>query len=366
MASAFRKYVLRWTTIFPVLAMLALVFSWERELPWPVLAAEAGLLVVTVMAGVHHAELIAHRVGEPFGSLILAVAVTVIEVGLIVMLMVSGKGDVSTLARDTVFSAVMLTMNGIVGISLLVGAVKYRLAEFNSEGTGSALGTMLTLAGLTMVLPRFTTSDPSPSFVTGQLIFAAVASLVLYGSFVFTQTIRHRDFFLPPADTRGPVDDEAHASKPTTRRTIISLVLLVVSLASVVGLAKVESPAIQAGVTWAGLPQSFVGVILAVIVLLPESIAAVRAAAADRTQIALNLGYGSALASIGLTIPVMAVASQWLPGRLTLGLPPLQIGLLALSAVVAVLTVVPGRAKTQHGIVHLVLFAAFITLSILP
>ena len=364
--SAVRKYLLRWTTIFPALAFIALLLSWSRDLPWPVLAIEAVAMVVTVMAAVHHAELIAHRVGEPFGSLILAVAVTVIEVGLIVMLMVSGKGDVSTLARDTVFSAVMLTMNGIVGLALMVGAVKYRLAVFNSEGTASALGTTITLAGLTMVLPRFTTSNPSPSFIPGQLIFVAVASLLLYGGFVFTQTIRHRDFFLPPGDTDNVDEDGPHARKPSNKRTALSLGLLLVSLVSVVGLAKVESPAIQAGVTAARLPPSFVGVILAVIVLLPESIAAVRAAAANRTQIALNLGYGSALASIGLTIPVMAVISQWLPGPLTLGLPPLQIVLLAISAVVAVLTVVPGRAKTQHGVIHLVLLAAFIVLSIMP
>ena len=364
--SAIRKYVLRWTTIVPALALVALVLSWNRDLPWPVLAVDAGLLVMTVMAGVHHAELIAHRVGEPFGSLILAVAVTIIEVGLIVMLMISGKGDVSTLARDTVFSAVMITMNGIVGLSLLVGAIKYRLAVFNSEGSGSALGTVVTLAGLTLVLPRFTTSNPSPSFVTGQLVFVALASLMLYGSFVFTQTIKHRDFFLPNADLDEIDDDGPHAAKPGPRRTFLSLVLLIVSLVSIVGLAKVESPAIQAGVTWAGLPQPFIGVILALIVLMPESIAAVRAAAANRTQIAINLGYGSALASIGLTIPVMALVSAWLPGPLTLGLPPLQIVLLAISAVVAVLTVVPGRAKSMHGVVHLVLFAAFITLSILP
>ena len=361
-----RKYVLRWTTIVPVLAFIALAFSWNRDVPWVVLAVEAGLLVVTVMAGVHHAELIAHRVGEPFGSLILAVAVTVIEVGLIVMLMISGKGDVSTLARDTVFAAVMLTMNGIVGLSLLAGAAKYHLVSFNSEGTGSALGTTLTLVGLTLVLPAFTTSNPSPVLVPGQLVFVAVASIVLYGSFVFTQTIRHRDFFLPPADLEKLDDEDAHAAKPSNRRTILSLVLLMISLVSVVGLAKVESPTIQAGVTWLGLPQSFVGVILAIIVLLPESIAAFRAAMANRVQIALNLGYGSALASIGLTIPVMAVMSIWLPGPLTLGLPPLQLVLLAVSAVVAVLSVVPGRAKTQHGVLHLVLLAAFITLSILP
>jgi Ca2+:H+ antiporter len=359
------RYLARWTTIVPLVAFVVLLISWGRSLPWPVLVIEAGLLMVTVMAAVHHAEVIAHRVGEPFGSLILAVAVTVIEVGLIVMLMTSNKTDTSTLARDTVFAAVMLTMNGIVGLSLMVGAVKFHLAVFNSEGTGSALGTVVTLAGLTLVLPSFTLSDPRAAFTGKQLAFIAVASLALYGSFVFTQTIRHRDFFLPPGETMEDGED-AHAARPSRNRTVVSLGLLFVSLAAVVGLAKVESPAIQAGVTWLGFPQSFVGVVLAIVVLLPESVAAVRAAARNRTQIGLNLGYGSALASIGLTIPVLAVASPWLPGTLVLGLEPAQIVLLAISAVVAVLTVVPGRAKTQHAVIHLVLLAAFIVLSILP
>jgi len=364
---------LPWTTLVPVVAFIALVLSWGHTPPPGVLAFEAVLLIGSVMAAVNHAETIAHRIGEPFGSLVLAVAVTVIEVGLIVMLMTSGKGDTSTLARDTVFSAVMLTINGIVGISLMVGATKYRLAVFNPEGTGSMLASVIVLAVLTMVIPDVTTSDPHAAFTPAQLAFAGVASLVIYGSFVFTQTIRHRDFFLPMRDVQaeamedGTVDTEGpHVGRPTVRATVTSLVVLLISLVSVVGLAKTESPAIEAGVRWFGLPMSFVGVILAMVVLTPESIAAVRAAAQNRTQISMNLGFGSAMASIGLTIPTMAIISIWLPGRLTLGLTPIQIVLLAVSTIVAVLTVLPGRAKTLHAIVHLVLLAAFIFFSMIP
>jgi len=362
-----------WTTLVPVVAFIALLLSWGHTPPPAVLALEAVLLIGSVMAAVNHAETIAHRIGEPFGSLVLAVAVTVIEVGLIVMLMTSGKGDTSTLARDTVFSAVMLTINGIVGISLMVGATKYKLAVFNPEGTGSMLASVMLLAVLTMVIPDFTTSGSLAAFSTAQLAFAGVASLVIYGSFVFTQTIRHRDFFLPLQDIRpeatedGTIDEEAqHANRPTVRTTLTSLGVLLVALVSVVGLAKTESPAIEAGVRWFGLPVSFVGVILAMVVLLPESIAAVRAASQNRTQISMNLGFGSAMASIGLTIPTMAVISFWLPGKLTLGLTPIQIVLLAISGVVAVLTVVPGRAKTLHAIVHLVLLAVFVFFSMVP
>jgi Ca2+:H+ antiporter len=310
---------------------------------------------------------VAHRVGEPFGSLVLAVAVTVIEVALIVTLMVSGGPETATLARDTVFAAVMITCNGIVGLSLFLGARRYGLAVFNAEGSGAALATVATVATLSLVLPTFTTSLPGPEFSGGQLAFAAVASLVLYAAFVLTQTVRHRDFFLP-VTTSGTVDPSAeeHAEPPTGRAAVISLVLLLVALVAVVGLAKVESPAIEDGVEAIGFPQSFVGVVIALLVLLPETIAASRAALRNRLQISLNLALGSALASIGLTIPVIAVASIWLDGPLLLGLGPTQIILLAITVVVGALTLVPGRATRLQGVVHLVLLASFLFLAVNP
>ncbi|WP_296607408.1 ionic transporter y4hA [Nocardioides sp.] len=357
-----------WTTWAPVIGTVVLVLSWGRH-PGPLAASViAVFLVATVLAAVHHAEVVAHRVGEPFGSLLLAVAVTVIEVALIVTLMVTGSGDTSALARDTVFAAVMITLNGIAGLALLVGAVKHHLAVFNPEGAGSALTTVVALASLTLVLPRFTTSAPGPEFSAAQLTFAAVASLALYGLFVFTQTVKHRDFFLPVETGPGPRDDDAdgHADPPSNRVALTSLALLALSLVGVVGLAKVESYPIEDLVDAVGFPHSFVGVVIALLVLLPESIAAVRAAARNDVQTSLNLAYGSAMASIGLTIPVIAVASVWLDGPLALGLEPMQIVLLVISVVVAVLTVVPGRAKSQQGYVHLVLLAAFVFLAVNP
>lgn len=384
---------LSWTTLAPLVALVALVPAWflhpESAL---VLGLLALLLVGAVLAAVHHAEVVAHRVGEPYGSLVLAVAVTIIEVGLIVTLMVTADKDASGLARDTVFAAVMITVNGIVGISLLVGAVKHHLAVFNPEGTGSALATVIALAVLCLVVPSVTTSEPGPEFTGAQLAFAAIASLALYGMFVFTQTIRHRDFFLPveaaqytpmvttpadaPADTPAasgsfehePVDldDDGHADPPTDKAAVASLGLLVVSLVAVVGLAKIESPAIESGVAALGFPQAVVGVVIALLVLAPETIAAVRAAARNRVQVSLNLALGSAMASIGLTIPAIALASIWLDGPLALGLNQLQIVLLLLTAAVAILTVVPGRAKSLQGGVHLVLLASFLFLTIAP
>jgi Ca2+:H+ antiporter len=359
-----------WTTAVPVLAVLALPLMWGRDSNAALVALATALLAGAVLAAVHHAEVVAHRVGEPYGSLVLAVAVTIIEVGLIVTLMVAGGPATATLARDTVFAAVMISCNGIVGLSLLVGALRYGLVSFNAEGSGAALATVATLATFTLVFPTFTTSRPGPEFSAAQLAFAALASLVLYGMFVFTQTVRHRDFFLPAPLTapREPArqDEEEHAAPPSTRTALLSLALLLLSLVAVVGLAKVESPAIEKAVDAAGFPQSFVGVVIALLVLLPETLAAARAALQNRLQVSLNLAFGSAMASIGLTIPVIAVASVWIDTSLILGLGPTQMILLALTVVVGVLTVVPGRATRLQGGVHLVIMAAFLFLAVAP
>ncbi len=359
------KYALtrHWTTVVPPLAAVVLVIAWFTHPAGPAVVILVLALAGAVLAAVQHAEVVAHRVGEPFGSLLLAVAVTVIEVGLIVTLMASGGHEASTLARDTVFAAVMITCNGIFGLSLLVGALRRRVAVFSAEGAGAALATVATLATLSLVLPTFTTSKPGPEFSGSQLAFAAVASLLLYGLFVMVQTVRHRDDFLP-VET-GDLDDE-HDARPTARTAVLSLVLMVVALIGVVGLAKLVSPSIERGVAAAGLPRSAVGVVIALLVLLPETIAAVRAARRDRVQVSLNLALGSAMASIGLTIPAIALASIWLDGPLTLGLGATQMVLLALTVVVGVLTVVPGRATLLQGGVHLVLLAGFVFLAVSP
>ncbi len=365
-----RPFATQWTTLVPPLAVILLVFTWGRELPGGIVAVATLVLAGAVLAAVHHAEVVAHRVGEPFGSLVLAVAVTVIEVALIVTLMMDGGDKSATLARDTVFAAVMITCNGILGLSLLVGSLRHGTAVFNSEGSGSALATVATLATLSLVLPTFTTSKPGPEFSSVQLTFAAVISLVLYGLFVATQTVRHRDYFLPvprqeKEDTsEGPVEE--HAEAPSARTALISLGLLGLALIGVVGLAKGVSPAIESAVDTAGLPHAIVGVIIALLVLLPETIAAVRAARRDQVQISMNLALGSAMASIGLTIPAVALASLWLTGPLILGLGSTHMVLLLLTVLVSALTVVPGRATPLQGGVHLVLLAAYLELAINP
>ncbi|KND38459.1 calcium:proton antiporter [Streptomyces acidiscabies] len=366
MITGLRALTARWTTAVPVLAVVLLVFTWGRDLPGTVVALVTLVLAGAVLAAVHHAEVIAHRVGEPFGSLVLAVAVTIIEVALIVTLMVDGGDKSSTLARDTVFAAVMITCNGILGVCLLVASLRHGTAVFNPEGTGAALATVATLAVLSLVLPTFTTSKPGPEFSTVQLTFAALSSLVLYGLFVATQTVRHRDYFLPVTHDGDVLAADDHADLPSLRTTYVSLGLLGLALIGVVGLAKGVSPTIESGVESAGLHHAVVGVVIALLVLLPETIAALRAARRDRVQTSLNLALGSAMASIGLTIPAVALASVWLSGPLVLGLGSTHMVLLALTVVVGSLTVVPGRATPLQGGVHLVLFAAYLELAVNP
>lgn len=360
-----RRGFRQWTAAVPVAALVLLLATWVNHDNPIVLGLISLFLVGAIFAAVHHAEVVAHRVGEPFGSLVLAVAVTVIEVGLIVMLMSGGGPQASTYARDTVFAAVMITLNGIVGLSILAAGRRHRLATFNASGSGSALAAVVALVGLCLVLPGFTVTEAGLEYAPAQLAFAAVASFVLYVAFVFTQTGRHRDFFVPNSATPDN-DHDGHADPPSARETWMSAGLLMVSLVSVVGLAKIMSHPIEDALTAMGLPYAMVGVVIALVVLAPETLAAVNNARRDRVQISLNLAYGSALASIGLTIPVVAVAMIWLPGELTLGLEPMQIMMATLSVIISVLTLAEGRALVLQGIVHLVLLATFVFFSALP
>jgi Ca2+:H+ antiporter len=359
-----------WTVAVPGIAAVALVLTWDRQLEVVAVVLTAVLLIGAVLAAVHHAEVVAHRVGEPFGSLVLAVSVTVIEVALIITLMVSGEGS-ETLARDTAFAAVMITLNGIVGISLLLGGLRHGLPRFNAEGAGAALAVVVTLVTLTLVLPSFTISEPGARFSEAQLAFVAIVAVLLYAGFVGTQTRGHRDFFLPVGFDGKTIrtnddDGDGHADPPSNRATAVSAGLLLVSLLAVVGLAKAVSPTLEAGVADAGIPYAFVGIVIASLVLLPEGLAASRAALRNRMQTSLNLGIGSAIATIGLTIPAIAVASIWLPGPLTLGLGDVQLVLFGLTVVVSILTIAPGRATRLAGVVHLVLLLAFVFLAISP
>lgn len=316
-----------------------------------------------VLAAVFHAEVVAHRVGEPYGTLVLAVAVTAIEVALIVSLMIAGGEETTGLARDTVFAAVMIILNGMVGLCLLAGGRRHGEQTFGLYGVSAALATLAAIAVLTMVLPNYTTTARGPVYSSSQLAFIAIVSLVLYGTFVLVQTVRHRDYFLPEA---APGDEEAHAPPPPARLAALSAALLLACLAGVVLLAKSLSPALEAAVARAGAPKALVGIIIAAVVLLPESIAAYQAARANRLQTSLNLALGSALASIGLTIPAVAIVSLLTGWTLSLGIDVKSTVLLLLSLLVATLSLGTGRTTVMQGTVHLVIFAVYLFTTIVP
>lgn len=328
----------------------------------PVVVAVAVLaLFATVFAAVHHAEVVAHRVGEPFGTLVLAVAVTIIEVALIVSVMAAGP-DKAGLPRDTVFAAVMIVCNGIVGLCLLVGGLRHHEQGFQLQGASAALVVLAALTTLTMILPNVTTSVQGPVFSTPQLSFVGIVSLILYGAFIFIQTIRHRDYFLSaPAD-----GEEAHGAPPSRRIALASAALLCAALIAVVGLAKALTPAVDEGIARLGMPPSLSGIIIAALVLLPEGSAALRAAQANRLQTSLNLALGSSLATIDLTIPAVAAASILSHTPLELGLGAKESVLLALTLFIGAITLGTGRTTVLQGVVHLVIFAAFLFFAIAP
>ena len=349
-----------WTLIAPVLGLVAVLVGLAKMGTLGTAAAVI-VLIGSVLAAVHHAEVIAHKVGEPFGTLVLAIAVTVIEVSLIVSLMLSNAGDAATLARDTVFAAIMIILNFIIGICLLAGAVRHHEQRFTLKGMTAALGVLAAMAVLSLILPNYTSSTAGPTYASSQLIFVAVVSLVLYGTFVLVQTVRHRDYFLPSTD-----DKDDHAAPPSGRATGIAFAALLVALVSVVLLAKTLSPTIEAAVIGAGLPLTVVGVIIAALVLAPESLAAYKSARRNRLQTSLNLALGSALATIGLTIPSVAIVSLVLDLPIALGIDAKSMTLLALSLFVATLSLGTGRTTVLQGVVHLVIFAAYLFTTVVP
>lgn len=351
-----------WTIAGPALAwglyflkpdLLTGVFTWLVGLS----------LFGAVMAAVHHAEVIAHRVGEPFGTLVLAIAVTVIEVSLILSIMFSGGPETSAVARDTVFAAVMILLTGIIGLCLLAGGIRHKEQIFGRHGVNAAMTTLTAITILTLVLPNFTTSEPGPFYNKSQLFFVAIVSLVLYGTFVLVQTVRHREYFLP---SDAAVDKAAKAAPPSRSAALASTALLLVSLGAVVLLAKTMAPVIENAVTQAGAPESLVGIIIAAVILLPEGMAALRAARQNRLQTSINLSLGSALASIGLTIPAVAVLSAFTGLPVTLGIDTKSTLLLVLSLFTIMISFGTGRTTILQGVVLLVIFAIYLFTTVVP
>ena len=353
--------------IFPALAIIlfaaatALGFTFT---PSPAgLVFAAALLVIlfgTVFAAVHHAEVIAARIGEPYGTLLLTLAVTIIEVALIATIMLGDK-PVPTLARDTVFAVVMIVCNGLVGICIMAGGLRYREQDVQVSGSSLYLSVLIVLATITLILPNYTLTTPGPSYSAAQLGFVSVVTIILYGVFLYTQTILHRNYFIN--EVTGDADDGAHASN---RMFASSVLLLLVSLLAVVLLAKKFSLVVDAGTALIGAPPAFAGILVALLILLPESVAAIAAARQNDLQKSINLALGSSLATIGLTIPAVAITAYTLDMQLVLGLNDQEVVLLVLTFVLSMLTFVTGRTNILFGLVHLVVFAVFLLLVFVP
>jgi Ca2+:H+ antiporter len=339
----------RWSWAWPVVAWLLLLMIPIIGTGGIVGGLAGPVLLCTVFAAVYHAEVVAHRVGEPYGTLVLAEAVTVIETALIVSVMVAAPAEKAALARDTVFAAVMIVCNGIVGACLLWGGIRHHEQGFQAQSASAAMAVLVALTGLTMILPNLAAQELGPLYNTPQLIFAGLVSLVLYFTFVFIQAVRHRDYFLPVK----PTSNDDHVALPDNRATALSAGLLLVSLAAVVALGKILTPSIEPGISYLQVPESVIGIIIALLVLLPEAGAAIKAARNNRLQTSLNVALGSALATIGLTIPAVAAVSIGLGYRLELGLDAKEQGLLALTLLLGVITL--GTGRTLQGIVHLVM-----------
>jgi Ca2+:H+ antiporter len=351
-----------WSWTWPALAWVMLLVNVFTPPGGAVAATTGAVLIATVFAAVYHAEVVAHRTGEPFGTIILAVAVTIIEVALIVAVTLAAPAEKAGLARDTVFAVVMIVCNGIVGLCLLWGGARHYEQGFQLFGATAALAVLAALTTLTLILPNVAASAPGPFFSTAQLVFAAITSLALYGAFVFIQAVRHRDYFLPVA-----VEDEKTGAPPPSNMTaVLSGILLIVALIAIVGLAKSLTPMIERGVELLRVPAPVVGIVIATLVLLPEGLAAVRAARANRLQTSLNLALGSALATIGLTIPAVAAVAIALDQRLELGLDQKDQVLLALTLFISVITLGTGRTTVLQGIIHLAIFAVFLFFAVVP
>jgi Ca2+:H+ antiporter len=352
-----------WTIVIPILgagAMIALGVGLISVASVPASLALAALLAASVFAAVHHAEIIAAKTGEPLGSIVLALAVTVLELGLILSLMLAAGDKGATIARDTVFSAIMIITTGIVGLSLLFGSRRHFEQTISINGTASALAVLAVLSVITLILPNYTLTTRGPTFSSAQLVMVAITSLILYASFLFVQTVRHRDYFLPENE------DAADHAAPSSTTFWSSLALLGLALAAVIILSKALSPNLNSLIDAAGLPPSFTGVVIASTILLPEGIAALRAALANRLQVSINLALGSGLATIGLTIPAVAFADLIGGFNVALGISDTQTVLLALALFVSALTLVNGRTNILLGVVHLSIFAMFLLISAVP
>jgi len=320
-----------------------------------------------VFGVVRHAEALAVQLGEPYGTLILTIAVIGIEASLIAAIMLSGDAN-PTLARDTMFAIYMIVLNGLVGLSLLLGGLRHVEQDYNLQGANAFLAVIVPLSVIALVLPRYTISTAAPAYTSAQAVFFSLATFLLYAAFLAIQTSRHSDFFMQPKSQNNrskskapPIDHEGQTLPP-----MVHALLLVLTLLPIVLLSKELAKLVEFGISSLALPAPLGGVLIAVLVLTPEGVVALRAAVADQLQRSVNICLGAALSTIGMTVPAVLAIGLITGKTIVLGLENRDIALLVLTLFVSALTFSSTKTNVLQGAVHLVLFLAYLTLIFNP
>ncbi|MBY0111341.1 MAG: hypothetical protein K2Y21_00860 [Phycisphaerales bacterium] len=324
------------------------------------------VILAAAVATVRHADVLAHRLGEPAGTLLLTLAITGLEVAMVGFVMSTGD-EKPTLARDTMFAVVMLVLNGFMGVALVLGGLRHKEQTYNLQSANAFLVLILPLTVLGLVLPNFTKATPGPTLSTFQKVFLSVMSVSIYAIFLYVQNRRHKGFFVSPEEHAREVAAEEHAHEKAVDHgaegsTLYHAAMLAAYGLPLVLLAKQMSLPLEAMVGRLGAPVALSGFVMATLVLTPESIAAVKAARENRLQRSVNVLLGSVLASIGLTIPLVITISLVTGRGLTLGLEAAEMVMLVLTLVTAMLTFALPRTNVLLGCVHLLLFGAYFML----
>ncbi len=311
---------------------------------------------------VRHADSLAVLLGEPYGTLILTISVISIEVIMIAAVMLTGENN-PALARDTLFSVLMIVLNGMTGLTLLVGALRYKEQVYNLKGASAYLGVIIPLAGLGIVLPRYTTSAPGGEVSPLMAVYLVIMSIALYGVFLAIQTIRHRAYFEQPViAAQDESTDDRHHDDLQVRSLGYHALLLPLTMLPIILLSKKMAILVNHGISTLGAPQALGGFLVAILVLSPEAMAAVRAALANQLQRTMNIALGSSLSTIGLTIPVVLCISLVTGRSVELGLEEPELYLLLITLLVSIVNFNNERTNVIHGFVHLVLFFTYIVL----
>jgi Ca2+:H+ antiporter len=353
-------------------AVTCLVFQLYGETLFARLAEPAWLVLIflwlfTAVLGsalsiVRHAEHLAMRLGEPYGTLLLTLSVTFVEVTSIAAIMLHGANN-PTLARDTLFAVAMIILNGMVGLSLLIGGWRHREQQYNLQGANAYLGVIIPLAVLSLILPDFTQTTPGPLLSHEQDIFLVLVGLGLYSTFLAVQTRRHRSYFRFGDDLAHEHPDASHRVPTSQPRLVLAhAALLIIYLLPVVYLAEQFAHPVDYLIETLQAPPALGGVIVAVLVATPEALGAVRAALANHLQRSINIFLGSVLSTIGLTVPAIVLVSRMIGREIVLGVEHTDMVMLLLTLVLCVVTFSSGRTNVMQGAVHLVLFAVYLGL----